>query len=308
MPKAKPSPRAYEHALLSFGLINVPVSVFNGVVSDHGIKRSEFVTVPVMDEEIDPVTGETKKVPRLDADGNQVYEDHPVGRMAKDKITGEPIEPGTPVVRKVATEYGFVEVADHEIEHLFQLEPKTLTIKAFQPRHLFDQGHYVPRSLYYVEAAKLKVGTKKMDNLKAQQALALLLGAMAQENAIAVVEFTTHGQPKPAIMLPDGTLWLVYHTDALREQRPMPEFELAEAVLEQGRMLIKQSWSEQPLDLTDQRSALIQAFADEKAAAGDFGSAPAPQVETDVETVDGTDLLAMLTASVQQAQGDAKAI
>lgn len=308
MPKAAPSTRAYEHALLSFGLINVPVSVFNGVVSDHGIKRAEFITVPVLDESgkeifddvTDEATGEVRKVQR--------FEDHPVGRMAKDKLTEQPIPPGTPVVRKVATEYGYVEVADHEIEHLFQLEPKTLAIKTFQPRHLFDQGHYVPRSLYYVEAAKLKVGTKKMDNIKAQQALSLLLGAMAQENAIAVVEFTTHGQPKPAILLPDGTLWLVYHTDALREQRPLPQFELADAVLEQGRMLIKQSWSESPMDLTDQRSALIQQFAEEKAAAGNFGAAPAPEVETDVETVDGSDLLAMLTASVQQAQGKSQAV
>jgi non-homologous end joining protein Ku len=282
MSKKPPSSRAYEHVSFNFGMVTIPLSVFTGVVSSHGIKRGMFTTVTKDDD---------------------TTEDHPVGYGNIDKNTGELVPPGQPVIKKVETEYGHVYVDDHEIEQLFEIDAKTITVKEFQPRHLFHQGHYVPKSLYYVEVTKTKVGSKKVENKIAQNNFALVLAAMKAHNAMAVVEFTTRGVPKPAVLLPDGTLWVLYHTDELREQRPLPEIpvpvEAANAAFEQ---YMKPLWGEQPLDLTDKRTELIQAFADEKAQAGDFGKSEEPAEAEVVASGGGMDLLAALSASVEQAK------
>lgn len=279
MPKSPPSGRAYKHVSLSCGLLNVPVDIYSGVVSDHGVKRNQFVTV-------------TKD------DGTT--EDHPVGNKNYDKETGKDVE-YEQIIKKIATEYGPVYVEDHEIEQLFELAPDVIEIREFQPQALFYQGHYVPRSLYYVEPQKALKGKTKVPSPANQQALALLLEAMKDEGVIAICDFVTRGKPIPAVLLPNGTLWAVYHTDALREQRPLPEIELPPEVIAQGRMLIQMLLKTEPLDLSDERSALIQNFADEKAAAGDFGKPEAPTEETKAP-VATNDLMKMLAASVEVAK------
>lgn len=320
MSKAPASTRATDHAQLSFGLVSIPVSVFTGTVSDQGIKRKEFVSVPVMEPVLSNTTGQPfldragapielpQTVELITDDGEitqvEVVEDHPVGRMAQDKVTGEPLPYGAEVVRKIDTEYGFVFVEDQEIEQLFEITPKSIVVKTFQPLHLFTSGrNYVPKSLYFVEPAKLTSGKKKVANPQAQKLLAMVFKGMREEGVMAVVEFTTRGIPKPGILLPDGSLWLVYHTDALREQRPLEEVPINEALVTQARTLIQANLSDTPLDLTDKRSELIQDFADKKAAAGDFGRTTVePDEGFEVAATDDSELLAMLQASVDAAQ------
>lgn len=272
MTKAPAATRAYESSTtLACGLITIPISVFSGTVSEHGIKRNMFTP-----------------------------EGHPVGLQPFDKDTGQPVARDL-IVKKIATEYGHVYVEDHEIEQLFNLAPKTIAIKAFQPERLFYDGTYVPKTPYFVEAAKVQIGKKKVANAAGEQALTLVLAAMKAEGAIAVVEFTTRGVPKPAVLLPDGTLWVVYHEDELREQRALPEIDLPEALVQQGVGLIKALWSEQPVDTTDVRSALIQGYANDKAEAGDFAKAEEPVLEL-VPAAASDDLMALLSASVEAAK------
>lgn len=305
MPKQPASTRAYEHASLSFGMIDIPLSIYNGVVSDHGIKRGMFTTAPVMEV----VDGEEvqKKVKVEKEDGSfeerPVFEDHPVGYGNIDKVTEALVPPGQGVIKKVRTEYGDVFVEDHEIERLFEILPKTIMVKEFQPQHLFYQGHYVPKSLYFVEVAKTKIGSRKVENTRAQTNFGVILAAMKANNLMAVVEFTTRGVPKPAVLLPNGTLWIVYHTDELREQRPLPEIEVPSEVAKAAYdQYIKPYYGESPLDLTDKRTALIQEFADEKAKAGEFGKAEEPEVIAAPQSADGPDLMSMLAASVEAAK------
>jgi len=285
MSKQPPSSRAYEKATLLFGMVSLPLSVFTGTVSDHGIKRNQFITV--------------------EADGKT--EDRPVGYGAIDKETGELVDKSQ-VVKKIATEYGHVYVEDHEIEKLFEIEPKTIVVKEFQPQYLFHQGAYVPRSLYHVEVTPTTVGKKKVPNVTAEKNFALILAAMRANNAMAVVEFTTRGVPKPAILTPNGTLWVLYHTDELRERRPLPEIEvpteMAQAAFEQ---YMKPLWGEAPLDLTDKRTELIQAFADEKAQAGDFDKSEESEQFVAAQPA-ATDLMSMLEASVEAAKKEREAI
>lgn len=280
MPKSPPSGRAYKHSSLSCGLVNIPVTVYSGTVSDHGISRNQFTTV-------------------TNADGST--EDHPVGNMSYDKLTGDPV-PHSEIIKKINTEYGPVYVEDNEIEKLFDVQPDSLEVKEFQPQHLFHQGHYVPKSLYFIEPAKVAgKGGKKVPSPANNKALVTFLKAMREEGAIAVCEFTTRGNPQPAILLPDGSLWVVYHTDALREARPLPEIEISEGEVAMARQLLQILWSDQPKDLTDERSALIQNFADEKARAGDFGK---PEADAEVEKPEetNTDFMALMAASVEAAK------
>ena len=279
MPKAKPSGRALGHLMLNYGLMNIPVSIYTGTVSDHGVTRHSFIT-------------------HRNDDGST--EDHAVGNRTYDKVTNEDVEKKD-VIMKVTTEYGDVFVEDHEIEKLIGVHANSLTIKGFQPLHLFHQGHYVPKSLYYVEPTKgVGKGAKKVDSLPNQKALLSILKAMREEGALCVCELTTRGVPKPAILLPDGTLWLVYHTDALREQRPLPEVEVHEDEVTMARTLVQTLWSTDPMDLTDERTALIQNFADEKAREGDF--ARSVESEEPAAPKPNTDLMAALKASVEAAK------
>lgn len=285
MPKSPASNRAFRKvdlaATAANGIrINLPVEVYGGTVSDHGITRHQYVTVEV--------DGET--------------EDHPVGMKPYDKVTGEDVERDQ-IIKKIDTEYGEVFVTDGEIEQLFSLEPDSLTVKTFQPIHLFHQGTYVPKNLYYVAAQKGKKGTKSVPSPANQQALAAFLKALREEGAMAVCELTTRGTPTPCILLPDGTLWTVYHTDALREQRPAPEIEVnPDEVNVLRQMVIQGNFTTEEVDLTDERSALIQDFADKKAEAGDFGRTEETVVPERAPT--SGNLLAALTASVEAAKAE----
>lgn len=278
MPKASPSGRASGNVSLSFGVIQIPTTLYGGTVADHGVKRKEYVV--------------TDKG------------DHSVGRGVIDKETGELLEPGTEVVKKIQTEYGPVYVEDGEIEKLFQLAPDTLVIKEFEPQLHFHAGHFVPNGLLYVEPRKTGTGAKKGPDPIASKVLVTLLKAMKAQNAMAVCELTTRGVPKPAILMPDGRLWLVFHSDATREQRPLPEVETVEAEVAMMGSLVQALWQDEALDFTDERSALIQAFADEKAAAGDFGKPDPETVVSAPAAPAAPDLMALLAASVETAKAD----
>lgn len=250
-------------------LIEVELAVYSATVSEHGVKRNQFTT-----------------------DG------HPVGNAPVDKQTGEIIDRSV-IVKKIATDLGPVYVEDHEVEALFKIDPNTMVVKAYQPESLFYSGAYVPKSPMTVEVAKRKVGTKKVVNTVGQQLFAGLLEVMRDEGVMAVCEITTRGVPKPAVLLSDGTMWIVYHDDELREPRPGADIEVPpEAVATIRDQFVKPLLSEDPLDLTDTRSAAIQAYADTKALEGKFDAPDAPTAAPERESAGSTDLMALLNASI----------
>jgi non-homologous end joining protein Ku len=265
--------RTFATVFLKIGpLVEVELAVYSTLVSDHGVKRNQYTR-----------------------DGN------PVGNQNYDKVSGAVVTRDD-IVKKIATEHGPVYVEDHEIEDLFHLEPNSLVIKGYNPQHMLYGGDYVAKSALTVEAAKKKVGSKKVDNATGQVVLSGLLTAMAEEGVVAICELTTRGVPKPAALLPDGTLWLLAYTDEVREPRPRPEVEVPEAVVDQLRAFVQPSVSTEAFDLTDRRTASIQEFADAKALAGDFGEPDAPEIIEAREALSGTtDLVALLGASLQAA-------
>jgi len=281
--KAQPSGRSLNKVNLSFNLVNIPITLYTGTVSDHGITRKQFVVTD---------------------DGEA-----PVGRGLTNKETGELLEPGAEVIKKIDTEYGPVYVEDHEIEQLFTLQPDTLVVREFEPQHNFHQGHFVPSGLLYTEPRKGDSGKAKgKPDPVATKLMATLFKAMREQNAMAVCELTTRGKPKPCVLMPDGRLWLVHHTDAVREQREFPETEVVDAEVAMMGTLIKTVWEDQPLDFTDERTALIQTFADEKASAGDFGKPAEGERVVAAAPAAAPDLLAMLSASVEAAKAEREAV
>lgn len=274
MSHAPAASRPYATLFLRVGpLIEVEVATYSTVDKSTGVKRNQY-----------------------SPEGN------PVGNQQYDKVTGE-VVPRENVVSKIATENGPVYVEDHEIEALFEITPNSMTIRGYQPVALLENGTYVPNgTTLTVEAAKKKVGSKKVDNKTGQQVLAGLLRAMAQEGVFALCEITTRGTPKPAALHPDGRLILLNFDDQVREARPQVQVEVPDAAVEQIRsQFVKPNVTTEPFDLTDVRSGLIQEYAEEKAARGDF-DAPAPVQLVERESVSNNDdLMALLTASIEAA-------
>jgi len=286
MPKAPPSTRASNHITLSFGMFSAPVSVYTGTVSDHGFTRHEYLPVET-----------------TNGNGEKVTVDHSVGRGKIDKETGELLDSDqlARVQRKIETEYGPVYVEDDEVEKLFTVEANTLKITEFQPQHLFTQGNYVPEKLSFLEPTKVGSGKKKGPSPAAIKLLNTLYKAMREEGVVAIGELTTRGLPKPVILTPDGKVYQVWHTDALREQRDLPEFDCVPGEVAMTRTFIQALTTTEVADLTDERSALIQSFADEKAAAGDFDKSEDTYVAPAVEEP-SVDFAAMMQASIDAAK------
>lgn len=311
MPKASFSSRATDTVTLKIGLIPIVLNIFSGFDSTSGVTRHQYLPVPVMVD--DGNGGQVQQtVKRTLDDGTEVdepvFENVPVGRTATNKITGEPLDEAekTQVQSKVETEYGPVYVEDGEIERLFTLSQKSIRILSVQPQTLFYQGdHYVPKKMSYVEPVKIKTGKQKGQyDQDSMQLYATFMETLRKDGRMAVVEITTRGVPRPAVLLPNGRLYEVYHTDEVREQRQvdLPETNPAEVAMFKTLLETEGLVSDEPLDLSDERAALINDFAKEKAQAGDFGKpaevgdAPAPVQQT------GVNLLALLSASVEAAK------
>lgn len=320
MPKASPSTRATDNVTLVHGMVNIPLTLYSGTVKTKTVERHRYLSVPVMEE----VQAEENGKPAFEADGTTpkmiqvqktvevekddgtkeqvpVFKEVNVGNGYTNKETGELLDENekAQVQNKVETEYGPVYVEDHEIETLFTLEPKTLTVTAFQPITLFTRGEYIPRDVLHTEPSKVtKKRSERVDKLATT-----FFEAMREEGVMAVCELITRGVPKPCVLMPDGRLWILYYTEQTREQRELPEVEVNPAEVGMMRQLIGMALETDTLDIANVRDPLIQAFAEEKAAAGDFGK---PEDTTRVVEVQepSTDLMAMLQASVDAAKAE----
>lgn len=302
MSMSPPSSRALDEITLSFNLVTIPCRLYSGTDKESGVKRQEFIEVPVLNEDGTPKTKTVISDDGQEAKEVPVVENHVVGRAFWDKDAEEVIA-YSDIKRKVLTEYGPVYVEDSEIESLFTLEPKTLKIMNFQPQHLFHQGNYVPKDMIHLEPARVGgSGKNKKDyNAVAVKLLATLYEGMRKEGVVAVGELTTRGVPKPVVLSPDGKLWVVRATNEVREAREFPPVETAEAEVTMMRSLIGTMKSTEVTDLTDKRSELVNNFAAEKAAAGDFGRSEDTFVEA-APAAPTMDLTALLQASLDAAK------
>jgi non-homologous end joining protein Ku len=273
---------------LTLGLLSVPVTLFNRT-GEYKTTRRQFVTI--VDEE-----GE--------------IHDYRVGRqnVAKDPDTGEIIErDGQPIVvandqveYKYETEYGYVFVTPEEIEALLSVEPKSAKITAFQPMSLWHAGTYIPNgATFQVEVTPVVNGKKKVPNRSGLKTFQLILDAMRKHNAFAMIDLVSRGIPEPAVLLPDGTLWKLYVEEETKEPRePQPEVPATDDERVMMATFVEGLLTKEPVSLHDNRTTLIQGYADEKAQAGDFSKPDAPEATETVVVEESVDVMALMMASI----------
>lgn len=272
MPNAPAPKRQTDGLTLSLGLMLIPIATYTAT-EEGGITRATF----------------------------HKGTDNRVGIQKVDKVTGEVLS-NEDCDMRIETQYGHVFVEDHDIEALFSLDPQQMKVLEFQPRHLWDQGHYVPKKLAYIGPGKTKVGSRSAQVLPVtERALATFLQAMESRNAMALVEITTRGKPKPALLFPDGRLWYIHHTEEVREQPPLPDVETVPAEVAMAGGLVDAMFSTEVRDIKDERTALILAHAEEKASKGDFTRSEEPEA-VEKPAPDQDAFMAMLQASIDAAK------
>lgn len=316
MPHAKPSNKTTAKMTLTLGMATFQLNVYTGLYGDHGVSRHQFIEVPVYvkdDQGQDTDVQDTVEVPTFEPDGTPILKDgepvmetvpkvefHSVGAKPYDKETDEDVARPDIVMRTV-TDYGYVPVTDAEIEQLLEVNKNSLRITAFQPIALFRTGQYIPKKVYYTVPSK---PDGKNWNKDLNRAYATLLAGMQKEGAMALVEMTMRGIPKPAVLLPDGSLWELYFTDEIREQNPMPETEPIASEVQQARDWLRMYWDDNVLDVSDKRSALIQDFADKKAKAGNFNTPVEVEEAPAAAPASGFDFGAIIQASIDAKQAE----
>lgn len=238
MPAPAPS-RATNSATLSYGgLLTIPVQLFTSMedTSKRFIKRSEYLR-----------------------DGQ------PVGKTPYIKGTEPPeIVDKDDVVRCVETDSGLVELTDAEIKECFGLPEKQAEITTFLPLHVMGSGHYMPESLMQVRPAKGK--QKGTFDPAAATAFTTLMKAMRQEQVFALVRLNLGGRPAFGALLPTGRLYRLLFDDEVREDLPMPDFDVSMDDVERIRQIM--DVSPKPPALTNEYRQLLVTYVDKKAKEG----------------------------------------
>lgn len=261
---ANPPSRSSATAVLSWGLINIPISLYTAT-EETRVPRSEFIRA---------ASGEL----------------HKVGRRQYDTITGVDVSRDDIVKCATATDGSLVELTDEELAAVTLDSDGTAPIVALIGIEELLANYRVEKHYQARPAAAKKGGAG------AEQAFTLLTAALAKRRQAAILRISVrNGVARYAALLPSGALEMLYFTDAVRAERPMPVTEVGERELEMANNLLDAIGSEAP-EMLDENAARIQAYVDAKAAGGSVVSTP--EVET---TAVGTSLEDLLAASIKAA-------
>lgn len=225
---------------LSFGLLNIPLSVYTGTESTR-VSRKEFFN------------------------GDPTIE---VGRSPIRKDTGEVIHQ-TDVVRMAQADSGaWVTLTDEEIAAC--TSPRGVAeVVAFVP--VKEVGQYLTENVQQVrpKSEKGKV------NPAADRAFGLLTTAMAKRKVMALVKVAMRGPARYALLDAKGNLFLVYTADAVRETVALNEHKFDAKEVDLAMSLIDAVGVSAPL-LTDDTAPMVQSFVNDKATGVEPTKAVAP--------------------------------
>lgn len=261
---------------LSWGMVAIPVQLFAGT-EDSKVSRSEYVK-------------------EVDSEGKATY--RKVGRMNIVKDTGEAVDSDR-VVKCIEVGDGVVEVSDDEVANLIGATNGTASVVCFIKQSALFSGTYVLGDLKQLRPAKRTSGKQKVHDPAATKSFALLMAAMRKTASFAVLKVTTRGAPQFAALLPNGDLYMLRFDEEVRERLPMPEAEIEKEEVEMGVELVTLGLRDDPPTLHDDASKRVIEYAEEKAK-GNAQSVTAPQAPEE----ESQDLMAALSAAVQQAKGD----
>lgn len=262
MPAEAPK-RSSGSATLSYGPLTIPIQLFSGVEDIHSrfVKRSEYTR-----------------------DGE------PVGRAPIIQGSEPPQLVEGDVLRCVETEHGLVELTNEEIDSVLNLPEKQAEIVTFIPLHVMGAGYYMPETLMQVRPAKGK--QRGTYDPAAAKAFTTLMKAMRQEQVFALTKLNLRGRPAYGALLPTGRLYRLLFDDEVREDLPLPDFEVSASDVALVREIIEVS--SKPPTLSNEHRHLILGYVEKKGKEGQtIDQEPVP-----VEASD--DLLAELRAAVRK--------
>lgn len=269
MPAPAPS-RPSGKFSISFGLLNVPVSIYTGT-EEVRVKRAQYTA-----------TGE--KV------GNQT-------RIKNDDGSyGDAVERAD-IVKKYDTGDGLVDLSDDEIDALGTVVPGVADILAVQRSGFLYDGTYVPNGqVWQVRAAKLGSGRQAVPNPGGVKAFALLLASLKAEKSFALLRFAKGGNVYHAALLHTGDLIGLYLDEEVRGPVALPEVDLADAEVDLARQLVNAAKVGTAVPLVNTLVERVAEYAATKISTGEVvKEAPAAATST-------VDLMAQLTASVAAAK------
>lgn len=259
---AAPS-RSTATAVLSWGLVNIPISLYTAT-EETRVARSEYVEV------------------------EGAF--HKVGRQQVDTVTGEAVTSSDIVKLATATDGTLVPLTDDEVASVTLASDGTAPIIALLPLAEVVANYRIEK--YY----QVRPKAEKKGGQAHEQAFALLTAALAQRGQAAVIRISVRNSvARFAAMLPDGTLLVLHHTDAVRAARPVPEVKLSDRELDMACKLLDAIGNDVP-EMRDENSARVQDYVDAKA----IGETVAVAAPTMLPT-GGTSLEDLLAASLEAA-------
>ena len=271
--RTAPAPtRTHNSFTISFGLLNIPVSVMTGT-EETAVKRSEFCNI----------------------DG----ELHPVGRIAYIKDTGEVIDDGSSrsvsrYAYDVATD-SWVMLQDYEIEEC-TMPKKVAEVLTFVPMAKLYQA-YLPIGLAQVRAKTS--GLKGAQRTHAERAFGLFLAGLKQRKVAALVKVALRGPARFAAITPEGDLLWLQASDGVRASAPIAPAVYTDQEMALVGNLIDTVGKGTPV-IVDDTAQKITEFVADKALR--LAEGRPEVVATDEGSVELPDLMAALSASIDAAK------
>lgn len=248
---------------IQFGLVSVPVQLFSSVDADASKVTRQM---------------------RTEA-GN------PVKFINADATTGE-------VINRSDTHYVYVKddgtevpLSDEEIAEAMGENNGDCHVVGFYP--MDELSKYTTESLAQVRPATTKSGKNTLHPY--DKPFALLMAALAVEDAFALIRYTLRGKPRLGALTSDGTLRVLHFADEIREARPMPEVPLSADELAMAQNLIGLLMENEAPLVENDAIQKVRTYVDAKAA----GVTVTEPIKVKAET---TDLMAALAASVAAAK------
>lgn len=264
--------RATTSITLTAGAMVFPLSLYTAV-EDLAVKRSERLSG-------DPAIA--------------------VGRTSIRKDTGEVVNPDDVTRMAESSDGKWVVISDTELAEVYG-ETGEATVVSFVP--VTDAGRYVTDGIMQVRA---KSDKRKATQTANETAFSLLLASMADRQVHALVRFVLRGGPRFGLLTADGDLFTILPAEAVREARPLPEYNHdAEALDMMGQFIDVIGIASQLVN--DDTPDKVRSFIDAKAAESGVEVGDTPTLTHAGAASAAPDVMAALEASIAKAKSNRKA-
>ena len=260
---AKAPGRATGKLTIAFGLVAVPVDVFNGVDEDaNKVTRNMRVAA----------TGAAVKFHKADAETGALVDMNEIKYVA---------------VQEDGTE---VDLTDEEMDQAMGLTNGECSLVGF-----FDLAHlhnYETKGVFQVRPQAVKVGKKTTHPFV--KAFQLLTRGMQATGTFALLTYVMRGKLHLAGLTADGEMRDFYWANEVREARPLPTVDVTDKEAGLAQMLVEKMRGDAPPVMENTAVQAVHAYVAAKAAGEVDGVVKAE----DVKPAGEMDLEALLAAAL----------